>query len=241
MESQYRTSILLRIWDKKNRITKIVSKCEYIDPRQELGHPGISVKKVKEHTASAPKTDIHKELFGTNDKTGENNSVKYRINMKESEILHDPKCKRETEYLQAREYLQKPECLQQPDNKQEPEECNPTVLLSVAVEKKSQLFLKPLDETTYKTISITSFPFFIGKLKKNVDYCLEKDVVSRYHAKLTREEERYYITDLNSTNGTFVNQEAVNTYQKREIKIGDEIAFADIKFLFLDSANICSV
>jgi pSer/pThr/pTyr-binding forkhead associated (FHA) protein len=71
-----------------------------------------------------------------------------------------------------------------------------------------------------------------------VDYCLEKDVVSRFHAKITKEQEQYYITDLNSTNGTFVNQEPLQTYQKKEIKLGDEIAFANIRYQFLQQ-NIC--
>jgi pSer/pThr/pTyr-binding forkhead associated (FHA) protein len=71
-----------------------------------------------------------------------------------------------------------------------------------------------------------------------VDYCLEKDVVSRFHAKITKEQEQYYITDLNSMNGTFVNQELLQIYQKKEIKFGDEIAFANIRYQFLQK-SIC--
>lgn len=96
-----------------------------------------------------------------------------------------------------------------------------------------KIILKPLDEVRYEDIVINEFPFFIGKLKQNVDYCLEKDVISRYHAKISKEQERYYITDLNSRNGTFINDSPVETYQSMEIQNGDIISFANIKYLFM--------
>lgn len=100
--------------------------------------------------------------------------------------------------------------------------------------KPKNLMLKPMNDTKYESILIMEFPFFIGKLKQNVDYCLEKDVISRYHAKISKEQDQYYITDLNSKNGTFVNNEVVDTYQSKEINVGDEITFADIKYCLLE-------
>jgi pSer/pThr/pTyr-binding forkhead associated (FHA) protein len=70
-----------------------------------------------------------------------------------------------------------------------------------------------------------------------VDYCLEKNVVSRYHAKLTKEEDKYYITDLNSTNGTFVNDQILTTYEKKEITQGDRIALANLNFEFITTGT----
>ncbi len=93
--------------------------------------------------------------------------------------------------------------------------------------------LEPVNATRYEIIPVTQFPFFIGKLKENTDYCLEQNVVSRYHAKLTKEQDSFYLTDLNSTNGTFLNGEALCSYERKEIKEGDEIAFANIKYHFV--------
>ncbi len=93
--------------------------------------------------------------------------------------------------------------------------------------------LKPVDELTYESIGIINFPFFIGKLKKNVDYCLENDVVSRYHAKISKDQEQFFITDLNSTNGTFLNNQILEAYKMRELMLGDEIAFANIVYHFI--------
>jgi pSer/pThr/pTyr-binding forkhead associated (FHA) protein len=109
---------------------------------------------------------------------------------------------------------------------------NPTCILNEELQSPSYL-LKPYDPNQYETITMSQFPFFIGKLKKNVDYCLENDIVSRYHAKITKELDGYYITDLNSTNGTFLNSESLLTYQKKALKPGDEIAFANIKYQFV--------
>jgi pSer/pThr/pTyr-binding forkhead associated (FHA) protein len=117
-----------------------------------------------------------------------------------------------------------------------PEDYNPTCLLSDIAEQPedtAKILLKSPDEEQYSSICIEEFPFFIGKLRKNVDYCLEKNVVSRYHAKLTKEEEdKYYITDLNSTNGTFVNERLLTSYEKKEIIQGDRIALANLNFEF---------
>ncbi len=160
---------VMKLWDKNNRITKLVTKQEYYAPdRKERPIPGES---------------------------------------KEEGLLNTVHEKQE-------------------------EDVNPTCLLNAA-EPGEYGTLKPMEEFGYEPIKITKSPFTIGKLRKNVDYCLEKEVISRYHAKITKEKNQYYLTDLNSTNGTFLNKEALTTYQQREIKAGDEISFANIKYQFI--------
>jgi hypothetical protein len=112
------------------------------------------------------------------------------------------------------------------------EEDNPTCILS-EITKPTSYYLKPYDQDNFETIRVTNFPFFIGKTKINVDYCLKNEAISRYHAKITKDQEHFYITDLNSTNGTFLNDEAVLTYQIKELQIGDEVTFANIRYQFL--------
>ncbi|MBH1941021.1 FHA domain-containing protein [Mobilitalea sibirica] len=186
------------IWDKKNKITKLVPMEEYINPLED----------------TAPEEEALEKPI-TTDK---------RLHIKdEEEVYHQ-------DFYSAEQRKQKNKKAQYNQNQFE-EDDNPTCLLS-EINQRIQYFLKPVEETTYDAIHITEFPFFIGKLKQNVDYCLEKEVVSRYHAKLTMEGDRFYLTDLNSTNGTFINKESVPTYQPIEVKEGDEIAFANIKYRF---------
>lgn len=192
--------LLKKIWDKKNRITKMVTKQEYFNPSmdyEKLSVPSINLKSVKEKVLMEGKEQ--KE-----DKNQMDEKIKKGDRLHKEEMIH----------------------------KGPEEDYNPTCLLNEKSYPPS-LLLKSLDEVKYESITITDFPFFIGKLRKNVDYCLEKDVVSRYHAKITKEQEQYFITDLNSTNGTFLNSETLQTYQKKEIKVGDEIAIANIKFRFM--------
>lgn len=108
---------------------------------------------------------------------------------------------------------------------------NPTCLLNEELRNPEICILKSFQGAN-PDIMIEHYPFFIGKFRNNVDYCIEKDVISRYHAKVTQEGEDYFLTDLNSTNGTYLNGEMLLTYQKKEIKFGDEITFADLKYVF---------
>jgi signal transduction histidine kinase len=58
---------------------------------------------------------------------------------------------------------------------------------------------------------------------------LPKSSVSRYHARVERNGESYYVEDLNSSNGTFVNGQPVRSL---EIKNRDTVIFGDVEFTF---------
>jgi hypothetical protein len=203
--------LMRRLWNKENMLTRIVTKSEYIDPRQEY-RASLPVKKNKEENMGSEKLRVDstqltkreyslwKDFAHTSEKVIDYDEIK-AVHKKEETIM--------------------------------PEDYNPTCLLSDTLEQPevtTKILLKSLDEEQYSSIWIEEFPFFIGKLRKNVDYYLEKSVVSRYHAKLTKEEDKYYITDLNSTNGTFVNEGLLTSYEKKEIILGDRIALANLSF-----------
>lgn len=106
-----------------------------------------------------------------------------------------------------------------------------TIMLSDFVNVK-QVRLLPVLDNTYEMIRIEAFPFFVGKLKTHIDVHIPSPAISRFHAKIIKEENEYYIVDLNSTNGTFVNGEMVESYQKRKIEHGNKISFANIDYIF---------
>lgn len=258
--------LLKKIWDKKNKITKIVAKSEYIDPRQEFSHQDTSLGGGLKRTIVTD-NDRAKPL-GRLDYTTNNQQVKAQLYQQNN--IQDNLYDRDNDSvsgLSAKHSCQSDKiaminnmnsvfgsssfCEEENQGKvNNPGEAdNPTCLLNADFpeaedgnntgnhfnnnhDQSVTFILEPIDKEKYQQIIMKEFPFFIGKLKKNVDYCLENDAVSRYHAKVTREEDHFYITDLNSTNGTYVNSEAVQTYEKKEIKIGDEIAFANIKYRF---------
>lgn len=87
-------------------------------------------------------------------------------------------------------------------------------------------------ENSFETIVIDHFPFTIGKLETLVDGRINHSPVSRLHAKIIKEGEGVYLEDLNSTNGTFVNQRRLQPNEKADIAKGDEIRFAEISYQF---------
>lgn len=69
-------------------------------------------------------------------------------------------------------------------------------------------------EDDVKTVPITKTELRIGRDLEN-DIVLREHLVSRNHARINYNKQRFYITDLASSNGTFVNNQRINqpTYQ----------------------------
>jgi hypothetical protein len=219
---------LLKItWNKKNKVTKMIMKQEYIDPGKEFEMDN------KQEGRKRSEYQINRGIENAKEIVIE----KVKQNMKETVTENSAMIISAIKESENKEFVMQVEAnrLQQElrsEGQEDMEDENPTCILNDSPADPNFL-LEPLNSREYEKIYIRQFPFFIGKLKKNVDYCLEKAVVSRYHAKITREGDCYYLTDLNSTNGTFLNGETLQTYQKREISHGDEITFANIKYQFL--------
>lgn len=72
----------------------------------------------------------------------------------------------------------------------------------------------------------------IGKRKEEADIILEDMSVSRLHARIVKEKEKYYIEDLNSTNGTFKNGLRLQPYERRELEPEDEIKTGRVIMVF---------
>jgi Nif-specific regulatory protein len=60
--------------------------------------------------------------------------------------------------------------------------------------------------------------------------CIADASVSRRHSKIEKKEEGFFITDLESLNGTFINDVPVKT---RRLEHGDRVRIGDSQFLFL--------
>ena len=126
---------------------------------------------------------------------------------------------KETQELQTENHL-----------KTEPEyDLQTTLLISQSELSQKRRLISPSDKGE---ISVEYFPFLVGKNKGLVDMCLNEPSVSRLHAKLEREGAEYYITDLNSTNGTKINGVLLGANERKQIQIGDELDFAGILFRF---------
>lgn len=81
-------------------------------------------------------------------------------------------------------------------------------------------------------IELTAFPFTLGKLPDSVNYIMENALISRIHARFYLKEDCYYIEDLNSSNGTYVNNIPLSPHTMTEIHDGDYITLACLTYIF---------
>lgn len=80
-------------------------------------------------------------------------------------------------------------------------------------------------------ITPNTFPCVIGNSRKSSDFLVNNPVISRVHMRVLEETAGYYVEDLNSTNGTFVNDVRLIPHQPKEIVLGDKITLANVDFI----------
>lgn len=131
----------------------------------------------------------------------------------------EPRVKHQVEFVPVEE-----------ENSDFEEENENTVILASAGEKNC--FLRAEDSVRYQDIELIEYPFFFGKLRTQVNSRIESPAVSRFHAKIEHLGEEYYLVDLNSTNGTFLNGERLKGQERRKLAPMDRIRFADVGYYF---------
>lgn len=86
-------------------------------------------------------------------------------------------------------------------------------------------------------LSITDSPAIIGR-DRTATLCVPHRSVSRKHSQIERDGDEFIVTDLDSLNGTFVNDVPV---KRRNLKHGDRVKIGDSQFLFLrHEGDVCS-
>ncbi|MCD7773687.1 MAG: trypsin-like peptidase domain-containing protein [Ruminococcus sp.] len=81
-------------------------------------------------------------------------------------------------------------------------------------------------------IPIKGSEFIIGKQRSRVNYCINNNAISRQHAKISNNGGIFYITDMGSSNYTYVNGEEIAPNVPKQISNGDIIKLADEEFEF---------
>ncbi len=69
---------------------------------------------------------------------------------------------------------------------------------------------------------------------------IDVGAVSRNHCQVLREGEHYFIEDLGSRNGTFLNEEARKIEGRRPLKVGDQIRVCEVTFTFLSDTPVAA-
>lgn len=90
--------------------------------------------------------------------------------------------------------------------------------------------LYALDRKNKRHIELDKLPCTIGKMPGYVDFIIDHPSVSRIHAKIENEGGRLMLSDMNSTNGVYLNGIRLQPNERREIEEGDEIRFGSLNY-----------
>lgn len=107
-----------------------------------------------------------------------------------------------------------------------------TVILSSGT-VKGPATLVSREPGEFATIYLEQDITVIGKLETAADAVISIPTVSRIHAKIRMRDGEYYLTDLNSRNGTSVNGQILKTGEDYLLKDEDEVDFAQARYIFL--------
>ncbi|MDE5779794.1 MAG: FHA domain-containing protein, partial [Lachnospiraceae bacterium] len=101
--------------------------------------------------------------------------------------------------------------------------------LLIEEEEERHLYLEALEQGKYDPIHIHN-SVVLGCMEEGCNYILKERGISRMHAKLMEKADGLYLLDLNSTNGTYLNGQMLESGEDYKIEEGDHIAFAKSEF-----------
>lgn len=118
----------------------------------------------------------------------------------------------------------------EPEKTPEPDEYGHTVFIPWVENSDNKLY--GIGKSNKYHIPLQKLPITVGKMAGAVDLVLNDQSVSRLHARIARDGNRFFITDLNSTNGTFRNGMRLEPNASEIIEPGDEIGIGKLKFIY---------
>lgn len=118
-----------------------------------------------------------------------------------------------------------------PEKGDETEEYGDTVILNIH-SKASNHRLVYTGADFIDNVPINTYPFTIGKLKNSVNMIINNPLISRIHACIYSEDNNFYIEDLNSSNGTYINDILLRPHERFPLKEGDLIKFSHLVYVF---------
>ena len=74
--------------------------------------------------------------------------------------------------------------------------------------------------------------FIIGRNREVCDYVIEDRGVGRAHAQIRKVDSFYFIEDMDSRNGTFLNDEKISSNQQYKLNRNDKVTIANVEYLF---------
>ena len=151
-----------------------------------------------------------------------------------------------TQLTQEKKYSFVPEEEEEPKNNEKgqkpyepPKEAagSNTILLSDYLQKKKYLNLtlvlqngQELESYYEERLLPDTFPCAIGNMAAYCSIVIHSELISRLHACIYREDGAFYLEDMNSTNGTFLNGRRLLPKERQLLSDGDMVGFANLLY-----------
>lgn len=84
-----------------------------------------------------------------------------------------------------------------------------------------------------QNILINKEDFIIGRLEGKVDCILRNNAVGKLHVQIKTREGKCYVKDLNSMNGTYINDVRLDSNKEYELKVNDSLRLANSEFVLI--------
>lgn len=108
-----------------------------------------------------------------------------------------------------------------------------TMLLSDYFEKSNKsknIKMTYCGDDDLEDICIDKLPCVVGSMSEHCNYVINSKIVSHIHMCILKIEDMYYIEDMNSTNGTYLNGERLIANERKEIKKDDLVLIATLPY-----------
>ena len=181
---------------------------------------GVSVIKNKNRIRHEKKGHLEIQNKRENKKVSED-SGKDKVNFKDSIERNTTSMQNTAEVLHQKEKISISQ-----------KNCGETVVLSANI-VTGPATLVSREPGELATIYLQNELTVIGKMENAADAVIELPTVSRIHAKIRKREGEYYLTDLNSRNGTSVNGKILKGDEEYCLQDQDQIDFAQARYVFL--------
>ena len=86
-----------------------------------------------------------------------------------------------------------------------------------------------------------TFPCAIGNMAAYCSIVIHSELISRLHACIYREDGAFYLEDMNSTNGTFLNGRRLLPKERQLLSDGDMVGFANLLYKVEKSLYLCYI
>ena len=113
-----------------------------------------------------------------------------------------------------------------------PEENDLTEIAGVRMQGKGNRPCLRAIQTGLEDIFLDRDSLVLGKLPAMADKVIPCRTVSRVHAKICRREDAFMIWDLNSRNGTYVNDRLLQQGEEHKLLPGDVVRFAEVSYVY---------